>query len=145
MKVGASLNWILAKFWQLSSWNFLDMSSLHRDWRQSGLDWTVVSVLVVVLLLTLNINLQMWSLPFEYQSAICFCFIEILPTSDTYASLNTWDWHWFRSQTFVNSLAPGRFEQNFRLSSFQANFSDWWPRYLLWNCTQMNATGPCQW
>ena len=25
---------------------------------------------------------------------------------------------------------------------FQANFSDWWPRYCLWNCPQINVTGP---
>ena len=25
---------------------------------------------------------------------------------------------------------------------FQTDFSDWWLRYLLWNCPQMKATGP---
>ena len=39
-----------------------------------------------------------------------------------------------------NSLAPGRFEWNFRLiTNFQA---DWWLRYYLWYCPQMNVTGP---
>ena len=28
----------------------------------------------------------------------------------------------------INSLAPGRFEKNLRLSIFQTNFSDWWLR-----------------
>ena len=28
---------------------------------------------------------------------------------------------------------------------FQANFSEWWLRYLLWNCPQMNATRPYWW
>ena len=27
-----------------------------------------------------------------------------------------------------------------RVGNFQANFSEWWLRYLLWNCPQMNAT-----
>ena len=39
-----------------------------------------------------------------------------------------------------NSLAPGRFQFN-----FQANFSEWWLRYLLRNCPQMNATKPYWW
>ena len=28
------------------------------------------------------------------------------------------------------------------ISNFQADFSDWWLRHLLRNCTQMNVTGP---
>ena len=28
---------------------------------------------------------------------------------------------------------------------FQANFRDWWLRYLLWNCRQLNVTGPYWW
>ena len=40
----------------------------------------------------------------------------------------------------VNSLAPGRYHWNFKVIYFQANFSDWWLRYLLWNCPQMNVT-----
>ena len=28
------------------------------------------------------------------------------------------------------------------VDNFQANLRDWWLRYLLWNCTQMNATCP---
>ena len=27
-------------------------------------------------------------------------------------------------------------------NNFQAKFSDWWLRFLLWNCPQMNITGP---
>ena len=27
------------------------------------------------------------------------------------------------------------------MNNFQANFSDWWVGYLLWNCPQMNVTG----
>ena len=30
----------------------------------------------------------------------------------------------------------------FLLSNFQGDFSDWWPRYLLWNWPQANTTGP---
>ena len=33
----------------------------------------------------------------------------------------------------------------FWISDFQANFSDWWLRYLLWNWPQMNVTGPYWW
>ena len=39
-----------------------------------------------------------------------------------------------------NPLVPWRFEWN-----FQANFSDSWLRYLLWNCLQMNVTGSYWW
>ena len=31
------------------------------------------------------------------------------------------------------------------LGHFQANFSEWWLRYLLWNCPQMNAPRPYWW
>ena len=41
---------------------------------------------------------------------------------------------------FINSLTNGRFEWYF--GNFQANFSDWWLRYLLWNCPQGSVTGP---
>ena len=30
-------------------------------------------------------------------------------------------------------------------SNFQANFGDWWLKYLLWNCPHMDATGPYWW
>ena len=44
---------------------------------------------------------------------------------------------------WVNSLAFGTFEWNcLKFSNFQTNFSDFWLRYLLWNCPQMNLTGP---
>ena len=46
-------------------------------------------------------------------------------------------WPW---SVVFNSLAPGRFQFN-----FQANFSEWWLRYLLRNCPQMNATRPYWW
>ena len=46
---------------------------------------------------------------------------------------------------FINSLAPGIFEWNFRLSNFRSNFSDWHLRYLLWNCPQIILTGPYWW
>ena len=31
------------------------------------------------------------------------------------------------------------------ISIFQANFSDWWLKYLQWICPQMNVTGPYLW
>ena len=39
-----------------------------------------------------------------------------------------------------NSLAPGGFLMKFQINDFQANFSDWWPRFLVWNCPLMNVT-----
>ena len=30
----------------------------------------------------------------------------------------------------------------FEISNFQANFTDWWLRYLLQICPQINVTGP---
>ena len=48
-----------------------------------------------------------------------------------------------RPRTFhPNSLAPGRFEKKNPISNFQSSFSDWWLRHPLWNCHQMNVTGP---
>ena len=39
-------------------------------------------------------------------------------------------------------ITYGRFEWNSRfMSSFQADFSGWWLRYLLWYCLQMNVIG----
>ena len=39
-----------------------------------------------------------------------------------------------------NSLAPGKVEWN-----FETDFSDWSMRHLLWNCPDMNVTGPHWW
>ena len=39
-----------------------------------------------------------------------------------------------------NSLIPGKFEENFGISNFSANFGHWWLRYLFWNCPLMNVT-----
>ena len=36
--------------------------------------------------------------------------------------------HWI----IVNSLVPGRFQRNFQMSNFPANFGHWWLRQLLW-------------
>ena len=33
----------------------------------------------------------------------------------------------------------------FYISDFQARFTDWWLRCLLWNCPGMNVTGPYWW
>ena len=38
-------------------------------------------------------------------------------------------------------LTPGRYEWK-SISYFQADFSNWWLRHLLWNCPQMITTGP---
>ena len=47
----------------------------------------------------------------------------------------------------VNSLGPGRFQFNFRnqVVNFQANFSEWWLRYLLRNYPQVNTNIPYWW
>ena len=37
---------------------------------------------------------------------------------------------------------PWGSEWNFLISNVQAYFSDWWLGHLLWNCHQMNVTGP---
>ena len=47
----------------------------------------------------------------------------------------------------INSLSNSLFVAVFFLiymSGFQAIVSDWWPMYLLWNCPQVNVTGPHQ-
>ena len=41
----------------------------------------------------------------------------------------------------INSLAPGRFEWNFRQVNLQGNSNDCWLRYLSWKCPQINITG----
>ena len=43
---------------------------------------------------------------------------------------------------WFNSLAPGDLNE---FLVILANFSNWYLRYLLWNCSQMNATGPYWW
>ena len=40
---------------------------------------------------------------------------------------------------------PREISMKFQIRIFQTNFSDWWLGYLLWNCPQMNATGPYWW
>ena len=48
-------------------------------------------------------------------------------------------WGW------LNSLAHGKFEWNFRHVIFKQILSDWWLRHLLWNCTNVNVTGLHWW
>ena len=47
-------------------------------------------------------------------------------------------------QSCINSLAPGKFEWNFRHEIF-TDFSDCWLRHLLWNCPNMNVAGLHWW
>ena len=42
----------------------------------------------------------------------------------------------------VNSWVPGRFQRNFQISNFPANFGHWLLRYLFLNCPPMNITVP---
>ena len=52
-----------------------------------------------------------------------------------------WDYLLFHANAIpVNTLAPGRFQFNFRDVIFTLILSEWWLVYLLWNCPQMNAT-----
>ena len=44
--------------------------------------------------------------------------------------------------TNIDSLAPGRFEGNFRSVIFKPILSDWYLRYSLRNCHHLNVTGP---
>ena len=59
--------------------------------------------------------------------------------------------HWKLSYNIFthafNSLAPGKFERNFRyqVCNFQTDFIDWWWRHLLRNCPNMNVTGLHWW
>ena len=47
--------------------------------------------------------------------------------------------HWHLGNLNESSLAPGKFEWNFRYVNFPKDFSDWWLRHLLWNCPDMNV------
>ena len=47
--------------------------------------------------------------------------------------------------TNIDSLAPGRFEGNFRSVIFKPILSDWYLRYSLRNCHHLNVTGPYLW
>ena len=46
------------------------------------------------------------------------------------------------SRGTINSLASGKFQSNFRNV---VDFNDWWLTHLLWNCPDMNVTGPHWW
>ena len=46
--------------------------------------------------------------------------------------------------TGINSLAPGKFEWNFR-HNIQTDFSVWWLQDFLWNCPNMIVTGLHWW
>ena len=46
---------------------------------------------------------------------------------------------------WINSLALGKLEWNFKYVIFKWIFSDWWLRYLLWNFLNMNVTGLHWW
>ena len=45
----------------------------------------------------------------------------------------------------LTQYSPGRLKWHFREINFQANLNDWWLRYLLWNCPQMNVIGTYLW
>ena len=38
-------------------------------------------------------------------------------------------------------IGPWEICMKYYISNFQANFSDWWLRHLLWNCPQLMVTG----
>ena len=44
-----------------------------------------------------------------------------------------------------NVIGPKEIGMKLKRSYFKADFSDWWLRYLLWNCPQMNVIGPHWW
>ena len=48
-------------------------------------------------------------------------------------------WYWV---ILCNSLSPARFEEIWGIRKFSVYFSDWWMRYPLWNCPEMNVAGP---
>ena len=62
-------------------------------------------------------------------------------------------WHsyreisWHHRKRTRNRQLTGPWEISiwFLVDKFQANFSEWWLRYLLWNCPQMNSTRPYWW
>ena len=47
---------------------------------------------------------------------------------------------WIRH--ILNPLAPRKFCMKLSISNGQANFSNGWPRYLMWNCPQVIVTEP---
>ena len=54
------------------------------------------------------------------------------------SSIYTWTQiHWL--------IGPWEILMTFLMSNFHGTFSHWWLMHLLWNCHQMNVTGPCQW
>ena len=48
-------------------------------------------------------------------------------------------------QLFNQLIGPWEIWIKFYISNFQANFFYWWLSHLLWNCSQMNITGPYWW
>ena len=50
-------------------------------------------------------------------------------------------WDWLDLRLFW-LIGPREIWMQLQISKFQANFCDWW---LLWNCPQMNITGPYWW
>ena len=50
------------------------------------------------------------------------------------------------NKTLLSQLiGPWEIWMKFEVSSFQANLSDLWLRYLMWNCPQMNITSTVLW
>ena len=58
--------------------------------------------------------------------------------------LLVWSTH-RQSETLAHWLVPGRLGGTFRKVILQDDLSDWWLRYRLWNCAQINITGPHWW
>ena len=52
---------------------------------------------------------------------------------------------WHHKRLGANALTHWPLGDLNEIWNFQANFNDWWLRYLLQNCPQMNVTGPYWW
>ena len=69
-----------------------------------------------------------------------FCWLVMQKGCDTIAdALELLSFRW------LNSLAPGRFEWNFKQVIFKLIFSGWWLRYSLWNYPQVILIGTYWW
>ena len=83
-----------------------------------------------------------------HQVIICWCVAA--------AHLQKMLWYVGYHMIYSNSMHPGasgyhqliglwEILMKYQINNIQANYSNWWVRYLLWNCPQAIITGPYCW
>ena len=85
-----------------------------------------------------------------WHQAITLTSAELIQLDPYEKNHSDYNWHsniFIQENEFENVICKmsGILSRLQCVSNFQGNFSGWQLRYQLWNCSQMNVSGPCWW